>query len=75
MQGVHAGGRGVAVGGGAGGARSLIDVLAVDVDCVRAEGGAAVAAAGVALLEAEELDLGLEALHECGGHGCGVVCS
>lgn len=69
MEGVHARRRGVAVGGGAGGAGGLVDVLAVDVDRVGAEGGAAVAAAGVALLEAEELDLGLDALHECGGHG------
>lgn len=64
MQRIHARCRGVAVGRGTRGAGRLVDVLAVDVDCVGAEGGAAVAAAGVALLEAEELDLGLDALHE-----------
>lgn len=47
-------------GGGAGGVWGLVDVLAVNVDCVGNKGGAAVAGTGVALLEAEELQLGLD---------------
>lgn len=60
------GGRGV--GRGASRDGSVVDVLAVDVDRVGDEGGAAMAAAGVALLEAEELDLGLDTLDQTGSH-------
>lgn len=63
-------GRGRCVGGRAGGDGRLVDVLAVDVDGVGDEGRAPVAGAGVALLEAEELELGLDAFDEvghCGG--------
>ena len=57
-----AGGGGGCVGGRAGRDGRLVDVLAVDVDGVRDKGRAPVAAAGVALLEPEELQLGLDAL-------------
>lgn len=56
MEGVDTRG-GVGGRGGAGAVGGLVDVLAVDVDGVGDEGGAAVATAGVALLEAEELEL------------------
>lgn len=54
----------MAVGAGASGVGSLVDVFSVDVDGVADEGGTAVAVARVTLLEAEELDLGLDLLDE-----------
>lgn len=57
--------------GGAGRASCVgcvVDVFAIYVDGVGDECGAAVAAAGVALLEPEELNLLLEALNETGSH-------
>lgn len=50
--------------GGAGGIRGLVDVLAVDVNGVGLEGGATMAVTSVALLEAEELNLGVDAVEE-----------
>lgn len=61
-----AGGRTSAVGG-------LVDVFAVHVDRVGDEGGAAMTTAGVALLKAEELQLGLDLVEKALTHGCGVV--
>jgi hypothetical protein len=61
------------VGRRAGCVGRLVDVLAVDVDGVGDEGRAAMAAAGVALLEPEELDLGLDAFDEAHGDGSVVV--
>ena len=73
MQGVDAGTGAVTPRGRAGGVRGLVDVLAIDIDGVGYESGAAVAP-GIALLEAEQLKLGLDALdetrHRCGGCGC-----
>lgn len=72
-------GRGIELDGAAGGDRGrrlargtgrvgrLVDVFTVDVDGVGDEGGAAMPAAGVALLEPEQLDLGLDALDEAHG--------
>jgi hypothetical protein len=56
------------VGGRASCVGRVVDVLAVDVDGVGDESGAAVAAAGVALLEPEELDPGLDAVEETETH-------
>ncbi|KFY95664.1 hypothetical protein V500_02699 [Pseudogymnoascus sp. VKM F-4518 (FW-2643)] len=54
----------VAAAAGAGVVGGGVNVLAVDVDGVGAERCAAVLAVGVALLEAEELELGLDAVDE-----------
>ena len=54
----------VAAAAGAGVVGGGVDVLAIDVDGVGAERCAAVLAVGVALLEAEELELGLDAVDE-----------
>lgn len=59
------------LGRGAGAAGGLVDVLAVDVDSVGDERRAAVAAAGVVLLEAKELELGLDTVEEAAAHVCG----
>lgn len=48
----------------------LVDVLAVDVDGIRHEGGSTVTATGVALLKAEELQLGLDTLKDALAHVC-----
>lgn len=67
MEGVEAGrsgarragfGRGTGVVGG------LVDVFAVNIDSIGLEGRTAVALAGVALLEAEELDLSLDTVED-----------
>lgn len=52
----------------------LVDVLAVDVHGIALEGRAPVAVAGVALLETEELELGLQFLHKTRHRGdrCGI---
>lgn len=71
MEGIHLRARGVAVARRACGVGSLVDVLAVDVDSVGPEGRATVTAAGVALLEPEELDLGLEPIEERSTHDVG----
>lgn len=63
----------MAVGAGARGVGSLVDVLAVDVDGVADEGRAAVAVARVPLLEAEQLDLGLDLGDEARHLGCGSL--
>lgn len=68
MQGVHLRAGGVAVARRAGGAGSLVDVFAVDVNGIGPEGGASVTAASVALLKPKELDLGLEPFKECRSH-------
>lgn len=70
MECVHAGCGGLCRGAGAVG--SLVDILAINIDGVGYEGGTAVAATGVALLKAEELQLGLDTLKETLAHGCGV---
>lgn len=67
---VHARGGGLCRGAGAVG--SLVDVLAINIDSVGHEGGTTVAATGVALLKAEELQLGLDTLKETLAHVCGV---
>jgi hypothetical protein len=46
----------------------VVDILPVDVDGVADEGGAPVAALGVSLFEAEELDLGGEEVEEGTAH-------
>lgn len=56
--------------GGPGGVGCLVHVLAIHVDGVGDEGGAAISAAGVALLQAEQLNLGLDAFNEAWRH-CG----
>lgn len=67
MEGVDGGGaRGGACAGG-----SLVNVLAIHVDGVGDEGGATMTAAGVALLKAEELQLGLDLVHKTLAHDCG----
>lgn len=55
----------------AGAVGSLVDILAINIDGVGHEGGATVAATGVALLKAEELKLGLDTLKETLAHVCG----
>ena len=55
-----------------GGVGRVVDVLAVDVDGVGDKGRAAVAAARVALLEPEELNLGVDAVDEAHGDGACV---
>jgi hypothetical protein len=57
--------------GAAGAVGRLVDVLAVDVDGVGDKGRAAMTAAGVALLKAEELQLGLDLVEEALAHCCG----
>jgi hypothetical protein len=69
VQGVDAVGTGL--DRGAGGAWGLVDVLAIDVDGVGDKGGAAMAAASVTLLKAEDLQLGLDLVEEALAHGCG----
>jgi hypothetical protein len=64
VQRVHPRRGGLAFCRGARGVGSLVDVFTVDVDGVGAEGRAPVSAAGIALFEAEELDLRLDSLHE-----------
>lgn len=49
----------------------LVDVFAVDVDGVGDKGRAAITAAGVALFEAEDLELSLDAFEEVDAHGDG----
>ena len=71
MEGIHLRARGVAVARRARGVGGLVDVFAVDVDSVGPEGRATVTAAGVALLEPEELDLGLEPVEERSTHDVG----
>lgn len=58
---------------GAGAVGSLVDVLAVHVDGIGDEGGATMTTASVALLEAEELQLGLDLVEEALAHCCGLV--
>lgn len=55
-------------GGRASGVGRLIDVLAIDIDGVGDEGRASVTTAGVALLEPEELDLGLDTVENVETH-------
>lgn len=52
-----------------------VDVLAVDVLSLGDEGGSAVATLGVALFEAEELDLGGDDVEDVAAHDCGWVVS
>lgn len=59
--------------GRAGAVGSLVDILAIDVDSVGDKGGTSVTAAGVALLKTEELQLGLDLVHERLAHCCGSV--
>lgn len=70
MECVHA--RCGGLGRRAGAVGSLVDVLAINIDGVGHEGGTAVAATGVALLKAEELQLGLDTLKETLAHVCGA---
>lgn len=63
----------VAVARRAGGARSLINIFTVDIDGIGPKGRTSVTAAGVALFEPEELNLGLESFEEGGGHGVGLI--
>lgn len=72
MQGVDA--HGARVGGGASAVWRLVDVFSVYVDGIGNKSRAAVAAAGVALLESKELKLGLDAVNETLAHGCGWGC-
>ena len=58
----------VAILGAAGGVGGVVDVLSVDVDGVGYKGRTAVAAAGVALLKAKELNLGLDTLEQGFAH-------
>lgn len=46
----------------------LVDVLAIDIYGVRNEGGASMAVAGVTLLEAEQLELGLDTFEDAWWH-------
>lgn len=46
----------------------LVDVFAVNVDCVRLEGRSAIATTGISLLEAEELQFGLDSVDEALAH-------
>lgn len=59
--------------GGAGGVRRLVDVLAVDVQGVGDEGGAAFAVARVAALETPDLDARLDAVEDAHCECCVVV--
>lgn len=70
VESIHAGCGGLCRGAGAVG--SLVNILAINIDGVGHKGGATVAATGVALLKAEELQLGLDTLKETLAHVCGV---
>lgn len=59
------------VGRGAGAVGRLVDVFAVNVDRVGDKGRPAIAAAGVALFKAEDLELGLDAFKKVDAHGFG----
>lgn len=54
--------------GRASGVWRLVDVFAVNVDCVRLEGRSAIATTGISLLEAEELQFGLDSVDEALAH-------
>uniref|UniRef100_A0A1Y1LPK7 Uncharacterized protein n=1 Tax=Photinus pyralis TaxID=7054 RepID=A0A1Y1LPK7_PHOPY len=54
--------------GRASGVWRLVDVFAVNVDCIRLEGGSAIATTGIALLKAEELQFGLDSVDEALAH-------
>lgn len=57
---------------GAGAVGSLVNIFAINIDGVGHKGGTTVAATGVALLKAEELQLGLDTLKKTLAHVCGV---
>lgn len=59
--------------GGAGGVGSLVDIFAVDVNCVGHECGASLAVTGVATLKTPDFDSGLDTVEDthvdCRGEG------